>query len=515
MNNSPGKGKKGLATLLSFVPNHVCMTPIVGLTLLGAYFALLIVISRFTSRGGSNADFFAGSKQSPWYVVAFGMIGASLSGVTFISVPGWVAGSAFSYMQMVLGYLVGYLVIGTILLPLYYRLNLTTIYGYLQQRFGQQSYLTGAGFFLLSRTLGSAFRLFIVASVLDLAIFGPLGLPFWASSTITIVLIWVYTYRGGIKTIVWTDTLQTLFLLLAVVLTIVAVMPEVIPTGESLWTWAAGDARSQVFFWDDVSDARFFPRQFISGAFIALAMTGLDQDMMQKNLTCRSLKDAQKNMLWFSVSLVFVNLLFLVLGLLLTQYAEGHGIALSGDQLFPGLALDGTLGMAVAVFFMIGLVAAAYSSADSALAALTTSFCVDFLGMTTEDTPQSKRTRVQVHLGISLVMALLIVAFKYVVSENVIREVFIVAGYTYGPLLGLFFFGLYTKRTVRDRWVPALAIAAPVLTYGLNAFMQRQGWGALGFEAMLVNAGLTWLFLYLASIGEVPAPGERHQETAG
>jgi Na+/proline symporter len=244
-------------------------------------------------------------------------------------------------------------------------------------------------------------------------------------------------------------------------------------------------------------------------------MTGLDQDMMQKNLTCRSLQDAQKNMFWFSLSLVLVNMLFLVLGLLLTQYAEIHEWSLSGDQLFPGLALQGHLGMVVALFFMIGLVAAAYSSADSALAALTTSFCVDFLGMTTADTPGAKATRVKVHLAISLVMALLIIAFKYVVSENVIREVFIVAGYTYGPLLGLFFFGLYSKRTVRDRWVPLLAIAAPVLTYGLNQWMQRMGWGGLGFEAMLVNAALTWLFLWLASFRQVPAPGQGHQETAG
>jgi Na+/proline symporter len=270
-----------------------------------------------------------------------------------------------------------------------------------------------------------------------------------------------------------------------------------------------------VFFWDDVQDAKFFPRQFISGAFIALAMTGLDQDMMQKNLTCRTLKDAQKNMFWFSLSLVVVNLLFLVLGLLLTRYADIHGVALSGDQLFPGLALDGTLGVAVAFFFMIGLVAAAYSSADSALAALTTSFCVDFLGMTTAEAPGAKATRIKVHLAISMIMALLIVAFKYVVSENVIREVFVVAGYTYGPLLGLFFFGLYSKRKVRDGWVPFLAIAAPMITYGLNRLMQAMDWGQLGFEAMLVNGGLTWLFLWLASFRQVPTPGQGHQETAG
>ena len=491
------------------------MSPLTGLFILLGYFLLLILVARLTSKSGSNADFFVGSRQSPWFVVAYGMIGASLSGVTFISVPGWVATSAFSYMQMVLGYLVGYFIIATVLLPLYYRLNLTTIYGYLKERFGPSAYHTGAAFFLLSRSIGSAFRLFIVAKVLQIAIFGPLGLPFWAATLITIALIWVYTFRGGIKTIVWTDTLQTTFMLLAVVLTIGAVLPEVVPAGESLMGWLGADPLSQVFFLDNPSEGRFFPRQFISGAVIALAMTGLDQDMMQKNLTCRSLREAQKNVLWFSLSLIVVNVLFLVLGLLLTRFAEVRGLAFSGDALYPELASGGYFGLLVAVLFMVGLVAAAYSSADSALAALTTSFCVDFLKMDLTDSPEVKKTRMVVHLGISLFLALLIIVFNYLVSDNVIKEVFTVAGYTYGPLLGLFVFGLYSNRRVQDRFIPFIAIASPALAFGLNEWLTRAHNTSLGFEVMLVNAGFTLLGLWLFSRPDVSTPGQTHHKAAG
>ena len=491
------------------------MSPLAGLFLLLGYFLLLILVSRLTSKSGSNADFFVGSRQSPWYVVAYGMIGASLSGVTFISVPGWVSTSAFSYMQMVLGYLVGYFIIATVLLPLYYRLNLTTIYGYLKERFGMATYHTGAAFFLLSRSIGSAFRLFIVAKVLQIAIFGPLGLPFWGATLITIALIWVYTFRGGIKTIVWTDTLQTTFMLLAVVLTIGAVLPEVIASGESLLGWVGADPLSQVFFFDNPSDGRFFPRQFISGAVIALAMTGLDQDMMQKNLTCRSLPEAQKNVFWFSLSLIVVNALFLLLGLLLTRFAEVRGLSFSGDALYPELASGGYFGVVVALLFMVGLVAAAYSSADSALAALTTSFCVDFLKMDLTDSPDVKKKRMVVHLGISLFLALLIIVFHYVVSDNVIKEVFTVAGYTYGPLLGLFAFGLYSKRKVQDKAVPAIALVSPALAFALNEVLTRTINVPLGFEVMLVNAGFSLVGLWLFSRPDVSAPGEAHDEAAG
>ena len=482
------------------------MNPTVVLSVIGVYFLMLITISQLTSKNASTKTFFTADRQSPWYVVAFGMIGASLSGVTFISVPGWVADSKFSYMQMVLGYLLGYAVIALILMPLYYRLNLVSIYTYLEQRFGFWSYKTGAFFFLLSRTIGASFRLFLVAGVLQIALFNAWKVPFGVTVAITIALIWLYTFRGGIKTIVWTDTLQTLFMLSAVAISIWLIKDRLnLSTGALIATIDQSDY-SQVFFWD-LKDGKNFFKQFFSGAFIAIVMTGLDQDMMQKNLTCRNLGDAQKNVFWFSTVLVFVNLLFLSLGAMLYIYAEKSGIALpaSSDDLYPVLALN-HFSMFAGIIFLLGIIAAAYSSADSALTALTTSFCVDFLNFDHEDEkirksePERKKTRQKVHIGFSVLIFLIILIFKAVNDQSVISAIFTVAGYTYGPLLGLYTFGLYFKRKVKDNLVPYVCTLAPFASYALDANAEAWFSGfSFGFFILIVNGFLTLLGLWLIS----------------
>lgn len=472
------------------------MSPIFILTLVACYFLLLIGVSYLTGRQDDNDAFFLGNRQSPWYVVAFGMVGASLSGVTFISVPGWVADSQFSYMQVVLGYVVGYVVIIKVLLPLYYRLQLTSIYTYLDQRFGPSSYKTGSAFFLLSRIIGASFRLYLVAIVLQYAVFDSLGVPFWATVMVTILLIWVYTFRSGIKTIIWTDTLQTTFMLAAVIITVFLIKKHLIPDA-SLVEHISQSEMSRIFFFDEWKTANAFWKQFLSGAFITIVMTGLDQDMMQKNLSCRSLKDAQKNMFWLSIILVFVNLIFLSLGVLLYDYADANGISETGDKLFSAVALSGDLGIVVGIFFIIGLIAAAYSSADSALTALTTSFCVDILDIKSKDAEKGKRLRKQVHVMFSVILLLVILAFKYTVDESVIKELFVAAGYTYGPLLGLYAFGLFSKWQVKDKLVPIIAVVAPILSYILKDNSQEWFGYTFGFELLLVNGLLMLVGLWL------------------
>lgn len=473
------------------------------IALILTYFLVLIGVSYLTGRKSDNETFFTGNRNSPWYVVAFGMVGASLSGVTFISIPGWVEASSFSYMQVVLGYVVGYTVIIKVLLPLYYRLQLTSIYSYLEGRFGASSYKTGASFFMISRIIGAAFRLYLVAVVLQL-IFDQFkdpanpdsGIPFWATVAVTILLIWVYTFRSGIKTIVWTDTLQTTFMLLAVILTVWAIKETLIPD-EGLMSYIASSNKSQIFFWDEWQSANAFWKNFASGAFITIVMTGLDQDMMQKNLSCRSLGDAQKNMFWLSIILVFVNLIFLSLGVLLYDYAEVKGITEVGDKLYPAVALSGDLGLAVTAFFVIGLIAAAYSSADSALTALTTSFCVDILGIEKMESHLAKRIRTWVHLALSVVLMLVIIAYRYLVDDSVIKELFTIAGYTYGPLLGMYAFGMFTKYKVKDRAVPIIAILCPVVTYGIKYFVESNTDYRFNFELLIINGFLMFLGLIL------------------
>ncbi len=472
------------------------------LVLILAYFGVLLLVSHFTNKGGSNADFFKAGKKSPWYLVAFGMIGASLSGVTFISVPGWVEASQFSYFQLVLGYTVGYAFIGLVLLPLYYRMNLTSIYTYLESRFGKFSYKTGATFFLISRMIGSAFRLYLVAIVLQNLIFDSLGIPFWVTVTITIMLIWLYTFKSGIKTIVWTDTLQTLFMLIALGVAIYYVSTDLGIAPSNLFDFIAASDFSKMFFFEDIKSADYFWKQFISGAFIAIVMTGLDQDMMQKNLTCRNLKDAQKNMFWFTIVLTVVNFVFLSLGVLLTVYAQQNGVDAQRDLLFPTIATQSGLGLGIALFFILGLIAAAYSSADSALTSLTTSFSIDILDIEKKyDELKQVRIRKQVHIGISLALILVIIIFKYIIAdESVIAKVFVFAGYTYGPLLGLYAFGLFTKWQVMDKWVPAIAVLSPIATYLISINSIKWFGFEFGFFVLILNGLLTFLGLLTTSI---------------
>lgn len=474
------------------------MQPIHILLLIAGYFGVLMLISFLTSKGDSNTDFFKAGKQSPWYIVAFGMIGASLSGVTFISVPGWIEASSFSYFQVVLGYTVGYAVIGLVLLPLYYKLNLTSIYTYLEDRFGSNSYKTGASFFLLSRIIGASFRLFLVANVLQLLVFDEMGVPFFVTVTLTILLIWLYTFKAGIKTIVWTDTLQTLFMLVAVGVAIYFVSDEMGLNASAVVELISESDMSQIFFFDDWKSEDFFIKQFLSGAFIAIVMTGLDQDMMQKNLTCRNLEDAKKNMFWFTIVLTVVNLLFLGLGLLLTVYASQHGIDAQKDELFPTIAVNSGLGIGLAIVFLLGLIAAAYSSADSALTSLTTSFSIDILEIEKKyDVAKQVIVRKKIHVIMSVVLILVIIIFKYVIADaTVIKKLFTFAGYTYGPLLGLYAFGLFTSWKVKDKFVPIIAIASPILAYFISYLTSIIGF-EFGFFILILNGALTFLGLLI------------------
>jgi len=509
------------------------LSPFAILGIIAVYFAVLILISYLTSRGGNDNDsFFLAGRKSPWPLVAFGMVGATLSGVTFISVPGTVgaggANQAFSYMQVVFGYLLGYLFIATVLLPLYYRLGLTSIYEYLKDRIGPHAYKVGAFYFLLSRTIGAAFRLFLVAIVLQEFVTGPLGVPFAATVAITIILIWVYTFQGGIKTIVYTDALQTLSILLAAGLTVYYVGQALETNVSGMIALIKNSDYSQVFFFEGGwTDPNNFWKQFLSGALITIVMTGLDQDMMQKNLSMPNFRDAQKNMAAFSFILIFANLLFLALGALLYIYATSVGLAIpeASDQLYPSIALR-HLPPIAGVLFVLGLVAAAYSSADSALTALTTSFCVDFLGMnetSNEDKDEEtltadRKRRLQVHIGFSVLLFVVILAFRMVNNDAIITELFKAAGYTYGPLLGLFAFGLFTSLKVREEVyigktaIPALllvCIAAPIISMVVDYYSAELLRGfKFGFLILAFNGLLTFLGLVaLSDFGDfVPAP---------
>ncbi len=474
------------------------MKPLYTGLLVALYFIVLMIISFITGKKSDNNSFFVGNRQSPWYIVSIGMIGASLSGVTFISVPGWVNATQFTYLQMVAGYFIGYLTIAHVLLPVYYKLNLTSIYTYLEERYGKFGYKTGAWLFLVSRTIGASARLYLMANVLQLSLFNALGIPFAVTVFITIALIWLYTFRGGIKTIIWTDTLQTVFMLTSVIITIVYIAKTM-----HLDMWGVVDMINQselskVFVFDDWDSKQNFFKQFVSGAFITIVMTGLDQDMMQKNLSCKNLKDAQKNMKWYGFAFVPTNILFLSLGALLYIFANQQGLALPerSDDLFPMIVNSGKLPAIVGVFFIIGLVAAAYSSADSALTSLTTSFSVDILG-TKHGENLSKKRRMLVHLSFSLVLMLTIILFRVFKADSIISTIFILAGYTYGPLLGLYAFGLFSKIKVKDQWIPVLAILAPVIT-GILDYHSSDWFGfSLGYEKLIINGFVMFIGLLL------------------
>ncbi|HRY99230.1 MAG TPA: sodium:solute symporter [Bacteroidales bacterium] len=479
------------------------MTPqTLGLIFL-LYTSLIFIIAGITGKKADNRAFFIGNKASPWLVVAYGMIGSSLSGVTFISVPGWVRDTQFSYLMVVLGYILGYATIAWVLLPLYYRMNLTSIYTYLGDRFGRWSHRMGSFFFLFSRFIGASLRMYLVINILQVFVFSAWGIPFWVTVLIFIGIILAYTFQGGIKTIVWTDILQTTFMIGAVVLTVIIIAGQMGQPLPALAELVREHDYSRVIDTDWQARTHWL-KQFLSGAFIAIVMTGLDQDMMQKNLSCRSLPDAQKNVMTLSVSLVFVNLLFLSLGALLYVYAEHIALqapAMS-DELFPLLAFK-YLPPVAGVIFIIGIISAAYSSADGAMTALTTSISVDLLGMgrnTTLRPEQQQRTRRFIHLGVAFMVFTIIMVFGELNNKAIIQEIFTIAGYTYGPLLGMFAFGILTRLPVRDRLVPVMVLVSPLICYVLSQNSQTWFIGyRFGFELLILNGLITFLLLLTIS----------------
>lgn len=506
----------------TFTFKFICMTPTLIVTVLVLYFSVLVAISFVTSKKANNESFFRGDRKSPWYLVSFGMIGASLSGVTFISIPGWVGDSSkqFGYMQVVLGYLVGYFIVAYVLLPLFYRSNVTSIYEYLKDRFGFWSYKTGAFFFLVSRVIGSSIRLLLVANVLQEILFNKWGVPFEVTVIISIVLIWIYTSRGGIKTIVWTDTLQTVFMLTSVLLTVYFVSDALnLSEKGGIISTVSKSNYSQIFFFDDFMSGNNFWKSFFGGMFITIGMTGLDQDMMQKNLSCKNIGDAQKNMISMAVILVVVNLIFLALGSLLYMYATANmpeviqaitDKKMSGDMLFSTIAMDEAVGPVIGILFLLGLIAAAYSSADSALTALTTSFSIDFLNLKQKRAAEQERTRRVVHVGMSIVLVLVIILLKYTTNSSAIGLLLTFAGFTYGPLIGLFFFGIIFKRKITDRIVPLICIASILLTvflwyfsFGGPGIEKGQpgifGKYVFGIELIVYNSFFTFIGLWLFS----------------
>ena len=477
------------------------MSPSLILGIFLIYTALLFAVTWITARKANDQSFFIGNRRSPWFVVAYGMIGASLSGVTFMSVPGWVSDTQFSYMVVVMGYLVGYFVIALVLMPLYYRLRLTSIYSYLDQRFGFWSYKTGAGFFILSRTLGASLRMFLVINVLQVFVFDAWNIPFWVNALVFIILIILYTFKGGIRTIVYTDTLQTTFMLLAVILSIIYISKGLGAPLHQLFSEITHSNLSRMFI-TDWHHERHFLKQFFSGMFITITMTGLDQEMMQKNLSCKNIREAQKNMFTFSGILIFVNLLFLFLGAFLFLYSQSKGINIAAsDDLFPTITIN-YLGPMAGLVFIIGLISAAFPSADGALTSLTTSVSIDFLGLDRrKNIPEKKATRIRygVHITVAIIFFISILIFSSLNNKAVIDELFTIAGYTYGPLLGLYSFGLFSKRKPNDRMTPFVAILSPVICIFLNAFSEQLFNGyKFGFEMILVNGFLTfagvWLF---------------------
>ena len=444
--------------------------------------------------------FFTANRKSPWFLVAFGMIGATLSGVTFISVPGEVGISSFSYFQFVLGNLVGYWIIAAWLLPLYYKLNLISIYSFLGKRFGKIGYKTGAFFFIISKLIGAAFRFYLVAIVLQLAFFDALGIPFYWTVIISIGLIWFYTQKAGIKTIVWTDTLQTFFLVFAVVFTIFSITRSLNFSLSTLISNVSEHPYSVIFDWNWKSASNFY-KQFFAGVFMTIAIVGLDQDMMQKNLTCKTKQEAQKNMFVFSILFVVIVFLFLCLGVLLYMFAAKEGIAIpsSTDKLYPLIAIH-KLGVGLAVVFLLGIISAAYSSADSALASLTTSFCIDFLDFEKTKGKPKVLLRKLVHLGFSTLIVFIVLLFHHINNESVVNAIFKAAGFTYGPILGFFVFAFITQRKTNEKYIPVVAILAPLISWFIATYSELLLFGyKFGFEVLILNAGLVVLGLFLIS----------------
>ncbi len=478
------------------------MNSAILLTIVLAYFALLLGIAFYTSRSSNNESFFIGNRSSKWWVVAFGMIGTSLSGMTFISVPGTVGPKGFDYFQVVIGYWLGYFAVAYILLPLYYRMNVTSIYTYLDRRLGTASYKTGALFFILSRTLGATLRLYLVIKVLEKFVLHDMGLSFEVTAIAILLLILLYTYRGGVKTIVWTDTLQTTFMLLALIVCVVYIMSNL--GLDFAGTWQAMQAKGYTKLINtDPLAGNFFLKQVLGGAFITIAMTGLDQEMMQKNISVSNLKDSQKNMVTFCFILLVANFIFLLLGGLLYLYADANGIAATGDDIFPTIAMQSGLPFFITVCFLIGLISALFPSADGALTALTSSYCIDILGINRRndwDEQKKKRVRLTVHNIFALIFLGCVFFFREADNGSLIQTLLVVAGYTYGPLLGLFVFGIFTKRNVKNSFVPLICILTPIICYLLKQNdKQLLGGYTIGTELLVINGALTFLLLFLFS----------------
>lgn len=471
------------------------------LLIIALYFGLLLFIAWLTGRNSSNEAFFLGNRKSPWYIVSIGMVGTSLSGVTFVSVPGMVRGIDMTYMQTVLGFFVGYILIAQVLLPLYYKLQLTSIYSYLEERIGRYSYKTGASFFLLSKIVGAAARLYLVVLILQHYVFSTWNIPFGVTVVISIFLVWLYTFRSGIKTIIWTDTIQAICLVAMLVVIIWQVKDKLGLDMAGMVDAIGNDPHFRIFEFSDWHSTQHFAKQFFSGIFITIVMTGLDQDMMQKNLSCKSLKDAQKNMYTYGFAFTPVNFLFLSLGILLLILAEKEQIALPAmsDDILPMFCTSGILGSSILIFFTIGIIAAAFSSADSALTALTTSFCVDILGVTHQETRQAKRTRLKVHLLISILFALIIIIIREVNDRSIIDAIYMIASYTYGPLLGLFVFGLFTQKHPRDKFVPYICIASPLICFSTSYLVEKHIGYTFGYEMLMLNGLITFMGLWLLS----------------
>ena len=492
------------------------MSPALLLLALALYLAAVIAVGwRIARRHAGNADFFRGGRKSPWWAVAVAMVSTSISGITFVSVPGMVAASQWAYLQMALGFVAGYAVIAYVLLPLYYRMDLSSLYSYLEGRFGSWSHHAGAGFFLLSKVLICGVRMYLTAIVLQLVVFGPLGIPFWANVAATMLCVWLYTFRGGVRSLVWTDMLQTLALIATVVICTVVIGRTMGLDFGGMCGSIRDSGMSRIWFLDDWRDTRFFWKQFLAGMFTTVAMTGMDQDMMQKNLSCRTLRESQRNMMCYGAAFIPVNLLFLALGVLLYRFAAQAGVDFARpDDLFPAVACGtdaaGTPWMppVVSLLFVLGLAASAFSSSGSALTALTTTFTLDFLHADRRrDEAGLLRTRRRVHALAAVVLGFVVLGFGAIRDGSVIDAIYTVAGYTYGPLLGLFFFGILTRRRVRDRWVPFICLLAPVLCYILSTHSEAWlGGYRIGFELLLLNAALTWLGLWLSGLGLAPRP---------
>lgn len=475
------------------------MSPLSVIITIAAYFVILFTVSYIAGRKADNDGFFTGNRKSSWYVVAFAMIGSSISGVTYVSVPGMVASSNFGYLQMVLGFIAGQLIIAYVLVPLFYRMNLVSIYEYLENRFGIASYRTGAWFFFISKMLGAAVRLFLVCLTLQLLVFEPLRLPFLLNVIITVGLVWLYTFRGGVKSLIWTDSLKTFCLVVSVVLCIAYIASDLDLSFSGMLSAIYDSEMSRIFFFDDVDSKQYFFKQFLAGAFTMIAMTGLDQDMMQRNLSCRNFKDSQKNMITSAVSQFFIILLFLMLGVLLYTYASSRGISVEkSDELFPVIATGGYFPIIVGILFIVGLISSAYSAAGSALTALTTSFTVDILGTKGKSEEQVVKMRKRVHVGMAVIMGATIFIFNLLNNTSVIDAVYILASYTYGPILGLFAFGIFMKQPVRDKYIPLVAIVSPILCFVLQKNSEAWFGGyQFSYELLIFNALFTFIGLCL------------------